>query len=232
MDDRKLQELIRQASPQTWERSPECPDEHAIAACYDGTIQAPARETLELHLADCERCTLLIGALSRLEIETAEGVSAETLERARRLVPAGPTRTFRYTPHLAAAAVLVLAVGVFFNVRQDTAVQPEPDYRTTRSVATSSQLEVLSPVPGAGVHANQLEVRWSEIVGTRYYVVRIVSSSGALVTEQRVSSAEWRPGPELRLEAGQEYYVRVEAFPTFGPSTGSRHVPFTVRATP
>jgi hypothetical protein len=50
-----------------------------------------------------------------------------------------------------------------------------------------------------------------------------------LVTEERVTDTHWRPGVGVMLEAGQEYYVRVEAYPAVGPSTGSIHVPFTVR---
>jgi len=230
MDDRKLQALFRRASSQTWEWAPLCPDEHDIAAYVDGMIRESAREEMQLHLADCERCTLLVGTLSRLEIESADLVPAETMERARQLVRPQHDRWQRYLPHLAAAAVLVLAVGVVFNQWQEAPVQSESEYRTTRGIAEPSQMEVLSPAAGAGVDAAELEVRWTAVPGTRYYLVRIVTGSGALVTEERVTEARWRPGSAVPLESGQEYYVRVEAYPAAGPSTGSIHVPFTVRA--
>jgi hypothetical protein len=232
MDDYKLHKLIRQASPRTWERAPPCPDEHEIAAYVDGTIAAPAREAVEFHLADCERCTLLVGALSRLEIETGDEASALTLARAQRLVSAGSSRWASYLPHLAAAAVLMLAVGILFNARQDAPVQAESDYRATRSATTSPELAILAPDSGAGVQADELEVRWTAMPDIRYYLVRVVTGSGALVTEQRVTEAEWRPGGDVVLEAGRDYYVRVEAFPTVGAPVGSMHVPFTVRAVP
>lgn len=232
MDDRKLQELFRQASSQTWEWAPECPDEHEIAAYVDGTAHESMRDELELHLADCERCTLLVGSLTRLEIEAMDGASVEILERARRLVSRKSTRWTRYLPHLAAAAILVLAISVSFSIRQDPPVQSESDYRTTRGVTVPARMEILAPTAGAGVNAAGLDVHWTEIPGTRYYLVRIVTGSGALVTEQRVTDTRWRPGSALPLEAGQEYYVRVEAYPSVGPSTGSIHVPFTVRDTP
>lgn len=232
MDDRKLHELFRRASSQTWEWAPECPEEHEIAAYVDGTTHESARDELELHLADCERCTLLVGSLTRLEIEATDGASAVTLERARRLVPHQSKRWTQYLPHLAAAAVLVLAVSVSFTVREDAPVQSESDYRTTRGPTSQPDMQIESPAAGAGVGAGDLVIRWTEIPGARYYQVRIVTGSGALVTEQRVTDMEWRPGNTVRLEAGREYYVRVEAYPAVGPSTGSIHIPFTVRETP
>jgi len=231
MDDKTLQELLRRASPQTWEWAPECPDAHEIAAYVDGSMLDSGRETVELHLADCERCTLLVGTISRLEIECAASVRPETLERARQLARPKRDHGQHHLLHLAAAAALVLAVGVVFNQRQDVPVQSEADYRTTRGIGESSRMEVLSPAAGAGVNATELEVRWTEIPGTRYYLVRVVTSSGALVTEQRVTGTRWRPGSAVPLEAGRDYYVRVEAYPAVGPSTGSIHIPFTVRGT-
>ena len=47
MDDKRIQDLLRRASPQTWEWAPACPDEHEIAAYVDGSIPEPARETVE-----------------------------------------------------------------------------------------------------------------------------------------------------------------------------------------
>lgn len=229
MDDKKLRGLFHRPSSETWEWARTCPNEYEIAEYVDGTIGESTRDKLELHLADCERCTLLVGSLTRLEIEVTGGVSSETLEKARRLVPAKTDRWTRYLPHLAAAAILVLAVGVVFTVRQDVIVRSESDYRTTRGATAAPQVEVIAPASGAGVSADEFEVRWTEIPGTRYYLVRIVTGSGALVTEQRVTETEWQPGSAVRLVAGQEYYVRVEAYPAVGPSTGSIHVPFTVR---
>ena len=231
MDDKMLRELFHRASSQTWEWAPVCPDEYEIAEYVDGTIHQSARDELELHLADCERCTLLVGALTRLEIDATDHTPAETLEVAKRLVIAKVNRWTQFLPHLAAAAALVLAVGVLFTVRQDATIRPESDYRITRGVTAAPQMQVIAPAPGAGVRADEFEVRWTELPGTRYYLVRIVTDSGALVTEQRVTETNWRPESTVHLDIGEEYYVRVEAYPAVGPSTGSIHVPFTVRDT-
>jgi hypothetical protein len=229
MNDTKLHELLRRSASGTWEWAPECPDEHEIAAYVEGAIGDTTRDSMELHLADCERCTLLVGTLSRLEVESAESVPEETMARAERLAGAQPASWSRYFPHLAAAAVLVLAVGFVFNTREAPPVQAESDYRTTRGPAAQPVMKILSPAIGAGVSADGLLIRWTEVPGTRYYLVRIVTASGALVTEQRVTETEWRPGNGITLDTGEEYYVRVEAYPAAGPSAGSIHVPFTVR---
>jgi len=229
MDDKKLHELFRQTAPGALERTPSCPDEHDVASYVDATIEPAARGNLERHLADCERCLLLVGAVARLETDATDGASDVTLERARRLVPASAHRWAVYVPHLAAAAVLVLAVGILFNVLQKPPAQSESDYRATRGTTARPDLQITSPSAGAGVDANDLVVRWTEMPGARYYLVLIVTDSGALVTEQRVTDAEWRPGTGVRLEPGEDYYVRVEAYPAVGPSTGSIHIPFSVR---
>ena len=44
MDDKILHKLFRQASPQAWDRTPSCPDEHEIAAYVDATIQESGRD--------------------------------------------------------------------------------------------------------------------------------------------------------------------------------------------
>jgi hypothetical protein len=229
MDDKKLHDLLRRSSSQAWERAPECPDEHEIAAYVEGAIRDSARDAVELHLADCERCTLLVGTLSRLEVESAESVPIETMARATNLVAANSNRWSRYLPHLAAAAVLVLAVGIVFNTRDEPPIRSESDYRTTRGPTAQPEMKILSPAAGAGVGTGNLLIRWTEVPGTRYYVVRIVTASGSLVAEHRVTDTEWRPGGDVSLRAGEEYYVRVEAYPAAGPSTDSIHVPFTVR---
>ena len=149
--------------------------------------------------------------------------------RPRLAAAAWQSRWTKYLPHLAAAACLVLAVTVLIDMRS---LQPNPtdsDFRTTRGATAPGSLQVTSPASGEGVALDDLEIRWTEMPGTRYYLVRIVTASGALVREQRVTETHWRPGSTVRLTAGEEYYVRVEAYPSVGPSIGSIHVPFRVR---
>ena len=88
---------------------------------------------------------MLVGSLTRLEIEATDDAPAKTLEMARRLVPAKANRWTQFLPHLAAAAVLVLAVGVLFNVRQEATVRSESDYRITRGVTAAPQMQVIAP---------------------------------------------------------------------------------------
>ena len=74
----------------------------------------------------------------------------------------------------------------------------------------------------------RLVVRWTEVPGSQYYDVRIVTDSGDLVREARVEGTEWRPSTEIALRPGAEYYVHVDAYPSSTKAISSDHVPFTI----
>lgn len=210
-----------------------CPDEGVVAAYADGVLAGPDRAAFEAHLAACARCRSLVGLLVRPDDAVPlEPVPSHVLARARRL-PAR-RRSFRdLVPLATAAAAAILAMAVFLQVAGPLQQAGEPAYRDVRSASsTAAQIKVLSPAEGARVRAGELLVRWTEVPGTTRYEVRIVSDSGRLVTEQRVARTEWRPGPDLGLEPGREYFVRVDAFPADARPVSSAHVPFTVTGLP
>jgi hypothetical protein len=91
---------------------------------------------------------------------------------------------------------------------------------------------VLSPAPGESVAADELQFHWTEIPGSRYYEVHIVTDSGERVSDQRVSETEWRPHPKLPLRPGAEYFVRIDAYPSESRSVSSAHVPFSIADPP
>jgi hypothetical protein len=210
-----------------------CPDEGVVAAYADGVLSGPDRAAIEVHLVDCARCRSLVGLLARPDDAVPlEPVPDHVLARARRL-PAR-RRSFRdLVPLATAAAAAILAMAVFLQVSGPSRQGDEQAYREVRSAsATTAQVKVLSPADGAQVRAGELLIRWTEVPGATRYEVRIVSDSGLLVTEQRVARTEWRPGPDLGLEPGREYFVRVDAFPADAPPVSSAHVPFTVTGLP
>jgi hypothetical protein len=89
-------------------------------------------------------------------------------------------------------------------------------------------LHVLAPGSGAIVDEQLLAFRWSEVPGSRYYDVRIVTDTGDLVVEQRVAGTEWQPTHSLHLHPGAEYFVHIEAHPSESKTISSDHVPFLV----
>ena len=243
MSTNDLTSLLRRAGTGPRDRTAGCPDEQQIAAYVDGTLESGEREPLELHLADCDACVALVGLLSR-QRDTAvfEPAPELAVARARALLKADPNRGQlrrwqRYAPRWAAAAMVIISVsaGIHLARPPDPGIEAQspPEMRTTRSLAPStSALQVLYPSPGMTVDARRLVVRWEAISGSRYYEVRIVTESGDVITEQRVTATEWRPPDDLNLTPGTEYFVHVDAYPSEAKTISSDHVPFAISDNP
>ena len=228
MDTQNLIERLRQSGYGDRRPLGACVDEHEIAGYVDGRLDATGRERLERHLADCPRCTRLVGIVSSVRSEAVEPVPELLIAKAKRV----PARWNRYLPPLAAAAAIVLAVAVLMQFGIDRSVQDAQAIRTTRGSPSQLQIQVTAPSSGAVLRAEDLAFRWKEVSGARYYIVRVVTASGDLVTEQRVTTNEWRPSGKLALRPGQDYYVRVDAYPAMGPISSSIHVPFSIEGSP
>ena len=236
MNREQLMSLLRTAGSGRRDRSSTCPDEERIAAYVDGALEPDNCEQLELHLADCERCIALVGLLSRQRGSGAtEPVPDSTLARARNLVTSRHWQ--RYAPQWAAAAMVILsivAVSQFAQLGGSGLEHPmQLDERSTRNVLQSKPtLQVLYPIAGTTLESRRLAFRWTEIPGSDYYDVRIVSESGDVVREQRVTGTEWRPTEQLALQPGAEYFVHVDAYPSKAKTVSSDHVPFSVSDRP
>ena len=226
MKHEQLIHLLRRSSPTRPLATPACADDHEIAAYVDGALGEVERSRLEQHFADCGRCLDLIGILSR----TREGTAApEALAaQARHSSPPIRKKWPSLLPGLAAAAALVLAFAVLLDPAQEQAAIHSDEPRATRATPGAPALEVLAPAPGAVISASGLVVRWTAVSGSSYYLVRIVTETGELVSEHRVTGTEWRPASDVKLEPGREYFVRVDAHPADLKSVSSSHVPFSI----
>ena len=226
--------LLRQSATGGHRRTPTCPDEHLIASFAEGSLGDAGHTEVAGHVADCPACANLVGEIARhLRDGTSEEVPEFTLARARRLGGDRLSGRMSFVPKLAAAAIAVVCVStlVHFMGVDSPAAPPEdrvPD-RTTRNMgAASASLQVLSPAAGATLEPGDLDVRWTGLPAASYYDVRIVTDAGEIVSEQRVSTTGWRPDHGLDLEAGADYYVRVDAYVAGTGSVRSEHVPFRV----
>lgn len=241
MSPDQLTSLLAASAPADPERTALCPDEHVIAGYVDGGLDDAAAARLEQHLSVCTRCLALVGVLSRER--RAAGippVSDEVLRQARALVTPGvqgrwrlvPQWRWHVAPQWAAAAALVLAVPLLLQLGRMEPGAEEQVRRgpaVTRTLASStSGMRVLSPAAGAAVSSRQLTFRWTEVPGTPFYDVRIVTDAGDVVIQQRVTDTTWRPPAQLRLQQGAEYFVHVDAYPSGEKAVSSDHVPFRV----
>lgn len=215
-------------------KSPACPDDHVIAGYVDGGLEDAARQRLEMHVADCQRCLALVGFLSRERTAAAvEPVSREVLAQARALVTKEPARRWWRSPQWAAAAMLVVAVPLLMQIGRNpdrgSVGQGRPEPPVTRTITSSATgLRVLSPGAGGAVDPQQPSFRWTEVPGTPYYDVRIVTDAGDVVIQQRVAGTSWRPPAHLDLQPGADYFVHVDAYPAGDKAVSSDHVPFRV----
>jgi hypothetical protein len=167
------------------------------------------------------------------DADVIEPVPAEVAAQAPARVTDRPQRAWRLAPQWAAAAALVLAVPLLLqvgrNLERGVEGQGLPDPPATRTLAsTAAGLQVLSPGAGTAVDAQRLSFRWTEVAGTPYYDVRIVTDAGDVVVRQRVTGTTWRPPAQLKLQPGAEYFVHIDAYPSGDKAVSSNHVPFRV----
>jgi len=214
--------------------SPACPDEHQIAGYVDVGLDDAAREQVELHIADCRRCLSLVGLLCReRDAHAIRPVPDGAVAPTRALVTKRPQPRWRLAPQWAAAAALVLAMPLLFqagrNLDRGVEGQGRTEPSVTRALAASANgLQVLSPVDGASVDPRRQSFRWTEVSGSPFYDVRIVTDAGDVVVQQRVTGTAWQLPSQLNLQPGAEYFVRVDAYPSGDKAVSSDHVPFRV----
>ena len=217
MDRNALISLLRQHAGQREEPTPFCPDDHEIAAFVDGTLSESAHVHIEHHLPDCRVCINRVGSLTRLMREPAVDVR--------------PTRDWRRSaPKWATAASVFLAIGYFAGISSTGPTDPvAADYRPTRTLnSTISAPEILASESGLIGERDDLVIRWTEVPGTLYYEVRVVSDVGDFVSAERVTETQWAVGSDLGLEPDNEYFVRVDAFLTDSKSISSSFIPMKV----
>jgi hypothetical protein len=83
------------------------------------------------------------------------------------------------------------------------------------------------PQEGSVIPSDGLEFSWQEVEGSLFYEIRLVTADGSLMWEQRLEATQaWLPA-DLRLAAGQKYFVWVRAYLPEGKTLKSSTVGFT-----
>jgi len=240
MDTEKLTTLMRVRLPEDRVNTPTCPDEHEIAAFCSGTLASTETERILVHLADCETCAAHLALVSRLhDTESVTPTPELTLARARRLTRHGRSQRVRRFSGWAAAAAVVLAVFFVVDSQREQGpawapgaegIQSQPTIRNRSLVASPPQ--VLAPVSGARVNIHEFVFQWTEIPGSLYYDIHIVSKMGDLVMKDRVTGTHWQAPASLTVEPGADYFVRIDAFLSDAKTVSSEHVSFKAGEVP
>jgi len=219
MDRKHLIAYLQRSAIEDSERTPFCPDEHDIAAFVDGELDDSSRLLIERHLPDCPVCVGRVGQLTRLMRADVAAEPDETSGTDRKL--------FEAVPQWAVAATVVLAI-IWVSWSPDTTeVNDVRDVRNIESVLAPPQ--ILAPDSGVLAGRDGLLIRWTEVPGSLYYEVRVVSDIGDLLNEARVEQTEWTLAEEIKLEPGREYYLRVDAYLSDSKAISSQHIPFRLR---
>ena len=227
MDKEKIKNILSRGG-QLAQESEACLDAEQLATFLEGNFQSEQHDQAERHLADCTYCLDRVAAIVRSEDDSDSSIPDQLLEKAGSLPSRQSTRRF---PRWAVAAAAVLAVGLVFQQlvpRQDTGLQGEP--RQVRySDRNARQPLVLAPEEGSAIFPSEQVFRWTEVSGSLFYDVRLVSPDGDLIVRERVQDTRWLIPENLGLEAGMEYFVRVDAYLNDSKFLSSEHVVFSIR---
>lgn len=239
MDEQTRKELMILQSEELAGQTPFCPEDQQIAEYFDEVLPEFERDALERHLADCRFCLARVGMLQRLEEGgSVRRISEDVLAAAKTLRHEPRERLSKAMPFLAAAAVIIIAVGAIHQLfplsqfGQDVLPrahldEPSGSVRETRTIDPGANgPRFLAPNEGVAVVAAGDPFRWSPVPNSLYYQVRIVSDAGDLLWQERVDGTEWRLPGGLNLSPGVEYFVRVDAYLTDAKALQSDYLLF------
>jgi hypothetical protein len=148
--------------------------------------------------------------------------------RAPQPAAAPPRRSSRWPAWLAAAAVVILAAGLFWQRAQVAPPLPEPP--GSNGVMRGGDVELLAPV--GEVPAAPAELRWEPRPGAAAYHVRLRAFDDELLWETTVAAPPARLPAAVagRLQPAVTYSWSVEALDTRGARlAGSEPVRFRLR---
>lgn len=230
MDKRKIIATLRRSRDAAASATDACLLPERLAAFLDGALCEAEHTAAEAHLADCGFCLGQLAALLRsMEDATPPAVPDTLLAQAERLAGRPARRTPR-SFHWAAAAMLVMALGLIVMQRTQNPTEDaaEPSHQTRYADQDALQLRLLAPEEGSVIRPLEQIFQWSAVPGALFYDVRLVGPDGDLLLRERVEETRWLIPQQLQLEAGIDYFVRIDAYLSDVRYLSSEHVLFTI----
>lgn len=193
----------------------------------EGKLSHDGRKQVEQHLAECERCSADLAAISRLDgvfrDPSAPKVDAEFLAQAERLGQKGTTRffAFRGAARYAVAASIVLAIGLaaMYFLRKAEKVS---EYR--RPLETPDVFKLL-PEDGSTISAARFQ--WSRVPYALVYDVSLLQEDGRVMWTATTKDTTLTVPSNIVLQQGKRYLWKVEAFFPDETKLGSKLHAFT-----
>jgi hypothetical protein len=216
-------------------------------------VQGKSR--LESHLADCERCRILVADVVKLRRLEPPLLPLGLMQRAIRLgSPNSRPRQWRwiFVP-AAATAVVLIAVIVLTNLRtpQPIAALSPPASSAPLIAKSQTPLErspsvedvvrkgtvpglsptVISPQPDGVITSIKATFRWSPVAQSRYYDIRLTRHDGDLIWQAKSEKTLLHLPGDITLKNGS-YFVWVTAHLQDGRVARSQPTKFWVNDSP
>jgi len=257
MQEKELACALRIQKKGPGRRTWRCPDDAVLAAYADTFLDETGRQRVENHLAECDFCLEQVAFLARAQgTETPTDVPRALLARAQELGGSRHGTQWALVPRwglvATATASLALAAGLWLGQPESvhspsTSLGPPPVETVSPPAAGTSASAAPVPPPavrnrarpaalpavvfpqeGAVIPPDGAEFRWQEVDRSLFYEIRLVTANGSLLWEQRVEATHARLPADLRLAAGQKYFVWIRAYLQEGKTLKSSTVGFTV----
>lgn len=207
---RELASGVRRATREGNDVRGVCLDELAIAALAEGVATDEDRVAATAHLVTCASCrsrlTELRAALGDSAISSA--LPRTSARRGLRSVLVGGVGA----AGLAAAAVLVFAIGLNRTKSEDAAPMRDETGALVAAPVAVSPVDVVAGTP---------VFRWSSVPGASRYRVRVFSADGVVVWEAQTSDTTAVPPSTSTLQRATPYLWKVEARTDFDRWVGS-----------
>jgi len=229
-----------------------CPDDQTIAEYVDGVLRQDRRARLEVHLAKCDRCRLMVSDVVKLQREVElPSPPFEIAQIPVQCVPTVSARSIWIWAPAGAVALIVLLTTTISLLREPQHVlvlspptpsapmiaklepmlpRNAPRHEILRRPKLPEALPViLSPRQGSIVIRERLEFNWKPVSRSRYYEIRVVASDGDLLWEGQTGGSALRLPPDVVLKGGGSYFVWITAYLADGRVAKSSPVRFVVK---
>lgn len=220
-----------------------CPDLDALAALVDGAVSEARRARLEAHLVGCEACRTTVAASARA-VETVERTSGGAgAAGAQRGHVDATVRPWWRRIAVAAAAVVVVALGAFFALRAKEPADPLSAAFAALREARADLFGDARPLskdelaaggshvlrggiewmtPGGTTTEERPTFEWADVDGATGYRLTITDAEGVRVVTTTAKTARLEgaslPKP---LVAGADYVWKVTALDAPTPADGA-----------
>lgn len=214
----RLRRLLLMHARADFTSTPNCVDDHTIAALAEGSLDPEEHTDVMRHVAACARCRSMVASVARTLSDPAVAREIRAVEDQRRPTNAG--RRIRRIGRIAAAA----AAAVLLLLAWPQQVE-EPQSHRAPSITRAPAPEAIRPV---GSVAGASHLIWMSVSGADRYRVALFDAEGEVLYEIEGPDTVAALPDSVLPGPGETYWWRVEARLGFDRWTASDLIEFSV----